>query len=111
MASTVSRAEPAGLAALLAAPRITRSRGRTAVAPVAPAPAPAAVDVPAPVLPWPRRKRRTPAEALESLARARESLARRERVAVRMARRDGLSWQDIADRLELSVSTVHGRYR
>jgi DNA-directed RNA polymerase specialized sigma24 family protein len=101
-----------GLAALLALPRDV-PRGRPLPVPVpeavAPVPAPAA-SVPA----TPRRRFRYPYSAqreLGRLARQREAYELREAAAVKIARSNGLSWREIADALDVPVTTVHGRYR
>lgn len=57
------------------------------------------------------RRIRTPAVELELLAVQRARMAQRERVAVKAARAEGLSWQAIATALDLPLQTVYRHHR
>lgn len=48
---------------------------------------------------------------LSRLAEAKRALARREEVAVRRARHQGLSWAEIGTLLGVTRQTIHRKYR
>lgn len=98
-----------GLSALLAQPRALAPATRVTDTPRQ-APEPAEVPLPR-ATPLPIRGTRSPADELRALARARRTLAVRESTAVDVARRTGLTWQQIADLLDVPVQTVHRRFR
>ncbi len=54
---------------------------------------------------------RTPTRELELIALRRQKLAHTEALAVKVARAAGMSWQVIADALDLPLATVHRRHR
>ena len=48
---------------------------------------------------------------LAAVADAKQELARREEVAVRRARNEGLSWAEIGTLLRVTRQTIHRKYR
>jgi DNA-directed RNA polymerase specialized sigma24 family protein len=55
--------------------------------------------------------RADPGAALRAVARLRRLIERLEAEQVLAARREGLSWQDVAERLGVTKQTVHRKYR
>ena len=50
-------------------------------------------------------------QELAAVAEAKRELSRREEVAVRRARHDGLSWAEIGTLLGVTRQTIHRKYR